>query len=357
MRLFNNFFVDKKVLITGHTGFIGSWLTIFLKELGANIIGYALPPLTPNDNFVKTDLENRITSIIGDIRDYSNLEKIFNKYNPEIIYHLAAQPIVRKSYSIPKETYEINVGGTINILEIFRKSNNAKILINLTTDKVYQNLELDCGYCEDDRLGGYDPYSSSKACSELITSAYRNSFFNNVNNNDEKKISSVRFGNVIGGGDWQIERLVPDILRSINNNEKILIRNPFSVRPWQYVLEPLRGILVLAMKMMNGNNQYSSCWNFGPKMDEIYNVEELVENIFQYMGKDSHLIKKGSEIHLHETNNLLLNIDKAKKYLNWEPKLSFKEAIKMTCNWYKESKIDYDFDVRQIKEYINKIKE
>ncbi|MBN1213829.1 MAG: CDP-glucose 4,6-dehydratase [Candidatus Lokiarchaeota archaeon] len=353
-RIFNNFFNERKILITGHTGFIGSWLTIFLKELGANIVGYALPPLTSDDNYVKAELDKKINSIIGDIRDYSKFKEVVKKNNPEIIYHLAAQPIVRKSYEIPRETYETNIMGTVNILEIFRKIDITKILINLTTDKVYENLELDCGYCEEDRLGGFDPYSSSKACSEIITSAYRNSYYYNFENTINKDVSSVRFGNVIGGGDWQVDRLVPDIMRSIKNNEDILIRNPYSIRPWQYVLEPLRGILILTIKMMEESGQYSSCWNFGPEINKIYSVKQLVESIFQYIGRRSYKLNEVSKEDLHETKNLLLNIEKAKKKLNWEPILNFKDAIEFTCNWYMEQDIDYEFDVKQIKKYINK---
>ena len=224
--LFGNFFAGKTVLLTGHTGFIGSWIAIWLNELNANVIGYALPPHTKDDNFVVTHLENKITSIIADIRDVDKLNSVFEEYNPDIIFHLAAQPIVRKSYQIPKETYDINVGGTVNILEGFRNHESSRILINVTTDKVYENRELICGYRENEPLGGYDPYSSSKACSDLITSAYSQSFFNLDPSQTKKMVASVRSGNVIGGGDWQEDRLIPDCMRSI----KKMMRYVFEIQ-------------------------------------------------------------------------------------------------------------------------------
>jgi len=229
--IFGNFFEEKNILVTGHTGFIGSWLSIWLIELGAKVTGYALSPLTENDNFVVTNLSNKMDNIIGDIRNYDDLKKVFKKSKPEIVFHLAAQPIVRKSYRSPKETYDINIGGTVNVFENFRKCNSSTLLINCTTDKCYENKEFLEGYKEDDRLGGYDPYSSSKACSELITSAYRRSFFSKDSIQINKKVSSVRSGNVIGGGDWQEDRLIPDCMRAILKNEDIVIRNPKAIRP------------------------------------------------------------------------------------------------------------------------------
>ncbi|MHA1491984.1 MAG: CDP-glucose 4,6-dehydratase [Promethearchaeota archaeon] len=356
-RLFGDFFSEKNVLLTGHTGFMGSWLAIWLNELGANVIGYALPPHTQEDNFVVTNLEKKIVNITGDVRNYNKLCDVFKKYKPEIIFHLAAQPIVRKSYAIPKETYDVNVGGTVNILEAFKKNDYCRILINVTTDKCYENREWIWGYREKDRLGGHDPYSSSKACSELITSAYIKSFFNLNSIQNNKIVSSVRSGNVIGGGDWQEDRLIPDCMRAIRNNEDIIIRNPHSIRPWQHVLEPIRGYLILAMKMMSNNPKYSGAWNFGSDNKSIFSVNDIVKKIIQYLGKDKNLLKSNlSSSNLHETKVLLLDCNKSYRYLGWKPELTIDETIKLLCDWYIEEKIDYDYDIKQIKYYIEKVK-
>ncbi len=354
---FGNFFEDKKILITGHTGFIGSWLTIILNELRAKIIGYSLPPLTEKDNFVVTELGNKITHLIGDVRDYEKLKKVFRTHRPEIIFHLAAQPIVRESYSIPKETYDINVGGTVNVFEAFRKQQSSKILINFTTDKVYENLERNRGYNEEDRLGGYDPYSSSKACSELVSNSYRNSFFESVDQKYLKSVSTVRCGNVIGGGDWQKNRLIPDCMRGIISDKEIIIRNPNSVRPWQYVLEPIRGLLMLTRKMWEKNTEFSSSWNFGATDLFFFTVKDIIEKILKYTRKGSYKISSKQESkELHETRLLLLNINKAKKYLGWKPEFSIDNTIEFLCDWYMEEKINYDFDVKQIMEYFRIVK-
>ncbi|MFX1494128.1 MAG: CDP-glucose 4,6-dehydratase [Promethearchaeota archaeon] len=349
--LFENFFEDKNIFITGHTGFIGSWLAIWLNELGAKIVGYSLPPLTKRDNFVVSNLEKEIISFIGDIRNYDKMNNVFKKYQFDIIFHLAAQPIVRKSYLIPKETYDVNVGGTVNIFEIFRKTSSCKILINVTTDKCYENQEKESGYVEDDRLGGYDPYSSSKACSELITTAYRNSFFNK-----DRRASSVRVGNVIGGGDWQEDRLIPDCMRALLNNKEIVIRNPKSIRPWQYVLEPIRGFLSLTKHMWEGNNEYSGAWNFGPDKNSIFTVEEIVNKILKYIGKGNYTyLSDQKDNQFHETKTLLLDCSKSSEYLEWEPKLKIQDTIQFVCDWYMEENVSYDYDIDQIKKYIEKI--
>ncbi|MFX1311125.1 MAG: CDP-glucose 4,6-dehydratase [Promethearchaeota archaeon] len=350
-KLFENFFEDKKIFITGHTGFIGSWLAIWLNELGAKIVGYSLPPLTERDNFVVSNLEKEMISFTGDIRNYDKINKAFKKYQFDIIFHLAAQPIVRKSYLIPKETYDVNVGGTVNVFEIFRKSTSCKILINATTDKCYENQEKESGYVEGDRLGGYDPYSSSKACSELITTAYRNSFFNK-----DRKVSSVRIGNVIGGGDWQEDRLIPDCMRAILNDEEIVIRNPKSIRPWQYVLEPIRGFLSLTKCMGEGNSRYSGAWNFGPDKNSIFTVEEIINKILKYIGKGNYTcLSNQKDNQFHETKVLLLDSSKSAEYLKWEPKLKIQDTIQFVCDWYMEENISYDYNVNQIKNYIEKI--
>ncbi len=354
-KLFTGFFEDKKVLLTGHTGFIGSWLAICLIELGAKVVGYALPPLTKDDNFVVTHLHKRLVNSIGDIRNYSKLLEVFKKNKPEIVLHLAAQPIVRKSYKNPKETYDVNVGGTINIFEAFRKMKTSRILINFTTDKCYENKESLKGYNENDRLGGYDPYSSSKACSELITSAYKSSFFKTHN---KKLVSSIRSGNVIGGGDWQEDRLIPDCMRAFNQNQKIKIRNPEYIRPWQYVLEPLRGILTLAKEMWDLNNIYSGAWNFGPSSNMIFSVKDMVEKVIKCLGKGKYDIIFDEKTNiLHETKYLTLDSSKAEKFLGWKTILNIDDTIKFLCDWYKEDKINYDFDVDQINNYFKKVNE
>jgi len=354
---FGNFFKDKKILITGHTGFIGSWLSIWLNELGANVIGYALPPLTKKDNFVVTKLQEKILSIIGDIRDFDKLKSILKNYKPEIIFHLAAQPIVRASYEIPKDTYDVNIGGTVNIIEAFRRSNTSKVLINITSDKCYENREWIWGYREKDRLGGYDPYSSSKACSELITSAYMRSYFNPNSSKNKKGIASVRSGNIIGGGDWQTDRIIPDCIRAIINNQAIVLRNPNAIRPWQYVLEPIRGYLTLAMRLWEDRKDFSGAWNFGPSNNSIFSVQDVVKNVIQIFGKGSYKSSLPHESNdLYETKILQLDSSKSYRYLGWNTVLNFEEMIRFTCDWYMEEMVDYDFDIRQIKSYFEKCK-
>lgn len=353
---FGNFFAGKTVLLTGHTGFIGSWMSIWLNELNANVIGYALPPRTKDDNFVVTHLEDKITSIIADIRDLDKLNSVFKEYNPDIILHLAAQPIVRKSYQIPKETYDINVSGTINILEAFRNHESSRILIYVSTDKVYKNQEWVWGYRENESLGGYDPYSSSKACSDLITSAYSQSFFNLDPSQTKKRVASVRSGNVIGGGDWQEDRLIPDCMRAIKNNDEICVRNPKSIRPWQHVLEPIRGFLLLATNMWDGNKLFSGAWNFGPDNNSIYSVNDLVEMIIQYLGRGQYRCLTSQELDdLHETVLLMLDNTKAARYLGWTPGINIEDTVKLLCDWYIEENVDYDFDVKQIESYLKLI--
>jgi len=353
-RLFGDFFKGKAVLITGHTGFIGSWLSICLKELKARIIGYALSPYSDKDNFIVANLKDKLTNIYGDVRDFEKLNGIFQEYKPEIIYHLAAQPLVRKSYEIPKETFDVNVGGSVNVFEAFRNTPNSKILINFTTDKCYENLENMNGYCEEDRLGGYDPYSSSKACSELITTAYRKSFFGNNSIKNQKQVSSVRCGNVIGGGDWQEDRLIPDCMKAILNDQEILIRNPDAVRPWQYVLEPIRGMLMLSEKMWANQQNFVGAWNFGPPRSKFYSVQQIVASLIQKMGKGKYTVqKKDSSDDMHETKILLLNSDKAEKHLGWKSKIDITQTLEFVCDWYKEFNVDYDFNSLQIKKYVD----
>jgi CDP-glucose 4,6-dehydratase len=351
-------FKDKMVLVTGHTGFKGSWLSIWLRELGANVIGYALDPYTERDNFVKCSMSDKVIDIRGDIRDYNRIEQVFTEYSPEFVFHLAAQSLVRESYRIPKETYDVNVGGTVNVLENCRLSKSVKVIINVTSDKCYENRELRMGYREDDRLGGYDPYSSSKGCSELVTSAYRRSFFSPENFAGHGKIlSSVRAGNVIGGGDWRTDRIIPDCIRDLENGKEILIRNPDAVRPWQFVLEPLGGYLLLAAKMIENQKKYSGAWNFGPEKTSIIPVKKLVDLVIKYWGNGSWISTEDTTL-MHETHILSLNIEKVKKEMGWFPLLSVDEVVRLTIQWYrfyKQHENMYDFCKTQITDYMNRM--
>ncbi|MHA1268773.1 MAG: CDP-glucose 4,6-dehydratase [Candidatus Helarchaeota archaeon] len=352
MKLFNNFFQGKKVLVTGHTGFKGSWLSIWLKELGADVIGYSLKPYTNNDNFVVTKLGDKIKSIIGDVRDYQNLLNVFKTHKPDIAFHLAAQSLVRFSYKEPKMTFDTNIGGTVNFLECVKQTKSVQVAVIITSDKCYENKEWIWGYRENDPLGGHDPYSTSKACCELITSAYQKSFFKlNSSNKNTKSIFTVRAGNVIGGGDWREDRLISDCIKALKQDKKIEIRNPNSVRPWQFVLEPLGGYLLLTSKMAN-DLKYSGAWNFGPNSSTAISVSKIVNKIIDQWGSGT-WVNLSKSTDKHETKFLRLDISKAQLLLNWSPVLDINETIKMTVDWYKEDLPDYEFDVKQIKEYIS----
>jgi CDP-glucose 4,6-dehydratase len=348
LNMFNNFFKDKTVLVTGHTGFKGSWLSIWLNELGANVIGYALDPYTDRDNFVLTGLSHKLEDIRADIRDFKTLDSIFEKYQPKIVFHLAAQPLVRESYSNPRETYETNVMGTINVLEAARNSKSVEVLINVTSDKCYENNEWIWPYRENDRLGGKDPYSSSKACSELVTQAYRDSFFSGK---DKVAVATVRAGNVIGGGDWAKDRLVPDCIRALENQKIIRVRSPKSIRPWQFVLEPLFGYLELAHKLSLDPKKFSGAWNFGPNNESIVTVKELVEQLISKWGSGdwANLSKINKN---HEARMLTLDINKALYYLDWKPLLTLDKTLDFTIAWYQSDESNYDFNVRQINQYL-----
>ena len=355
--MFGNVFKNKIVLVTGHTGFKGSWLCIWLKELGANVVGYALEPYTERDNFVVSGLEDKITHIVEDVREFQKLSKVFEEYKPEFVFHLAAQAIVRESYLNPKGTYDVNVGGTVNVLECCRITDSVRVVINVTSDKCYENKEWVWGYRENDPMGGYDPYSSSKGCSELITAAYRNSFFNPVDfEKHEKALSSVRAGNVIGGGDWQKDRIIPDCIRALENDKPIEIRSPRATRPWQHVLEPLSGYLLLASKMYEEPQKFCGAWNFGPNQDSIITVGEIADMIVSKWGSGS-WSDKSDKNEPHEANLLSLDISKAKTYLKWSTVWDAATTIQKTVEWYKEySRIDpYQICVKQIDEYVLKM--
>ena len=354
--MFHTIFKGKTVLVTGHTGFKGSWLCIWLKELGANVVGYALEPYTERDNFVVSGLKDKITHITGDVRDFQKLSKVFEEYQPEFVFHLAAQAIVRESYESPKGTYDINVGGIVNVLECCRITDSVRVIINVTSDKCYENKEWVWGYRENDPMGGYDPYSSSKGCSELITAAYRKSFFNPIEfEKHGKSLSSVRAGNVIGGGDWQKDRIIPDCIRALESNKPIEIRNPNATRPWQHVLEPLSGYLLLASKMRKEPQKFCGAWNFGPNQDSIITVGEIADMIVAKWGRGS-WIDKSDKSEPHEANLLSLDISKAKTYLKWATVWDTAKTIEKTVEWYKEyGRVDqYQICVKHINEYTSK---
>ena len=353
MKNFNNVYKGKRVLVTGHTGFKGSWLSIWLKELGAEVIGYSLEPYTEKDNFVLSHLSEKIVDIRGDIRDRKHLREIFDKYQPEIVFHLAAQPLVRLSYDIPVETYETNLMGTINIMEEIRNCENTKIGIMITTDKCYENKEQIWGYRENEAFGGYDPYSSSKGACEIAIQSWRNSFFNPKDYEKHgKSIASVRAGNVIGGGDWAKDRIVPDCIRALEEEKDIEIRSPKSIRPWEHVLEPLSGYLLLGQRMMEDPIKYCEGWNFGPNLDAIVNVWEVAEKIVKNYGKGN--LKDISDPNaLYEAKLLLLDITKSRFELGWKPTLTIGESIELTTEWYRRylNEDVYQLCVEQIKKY------
>lgn len=333
--LFNHFYEGKRVLVTGHTGFKGSWLSIWLHALGAEVIGVALPPTTEKDNYVLSGIGKKIKAdIYADIRNRQNIRKIFQEQQPDIVFHLAAQPLVRLSYEQPVETYETNVMGTINILEAIRATESVKTGIMITTDKCYENKEQIWGYRENEPMGGYDPYSSSKGAAEIAISSWRRSFFNPKEYSlHQKSIASVRAGNVIGGGDWSKDRIIPDCIKALENGQAIEIRNPNAVRPWQHVLEPLSGYMLLANKMWNEPTKYCEGWNFGPKAENITRVWDVAKTLITYYGKGE-LKDVSNPNALHEANLLMLDISKAKFCLGWEPKLNMDQCIALTTDWY-----------------------
>ena len=347
-----NFWKGKKVFITGHTGFKGGWLSIWLAESGAKVTGYSLKPETNPSLFKSCSIEKKINSIIGDVRDEKKLKKTILEAEPDIVFHLASQPLVLKSYENPVETYEINLMGTVNILNAMRDISSVKAFINVTSDKCYANDENLKAFKENDSMGGYDPYSSSKACSELITAAYRSSFFKSI-----VAIATARAGNVIGGGDWAENRIIPDFIKKIQQKQKLVIRNPESIRPWQFVLEPLNGYLMLAEKLFQNSLDYAESWNFGPNKKDDKTVEWLISKFDKEYGDgngNSFQIVSSKES-IHESKYLKLDCSKSIGRLNWSPKLSIEKSISMTCDWYrnfyKDNQDMYSFSVKQIKQY------
>ena len=322
------FYKGKRIFITGHTGFKGSWLCRILANAGAKVTGYSLNPPTNPSLFKESGIENSIISIIGDIRDYEFLKKVFDDVQPEIVFHLAAQPIVRDSYKDPKYTYETNVIGTVNILECIRNSDCVKSFLNVTTDKVYENNDLDDHrFMEDEKLDGFDPYSNSKSCSELVTHAYKKSFLKNTS------ISTARAGNVIGGGDFANDRIIPDCVRAVENNKEIVVRNPYSTRPYQHVLEPLFAYLMIA-QMQYEDEKYQGWYNIGPDDIDCFQTGALVDLFCKYWSDNARWVSKydGGP---HEASFLKLDCTKLKKIFNWNPRWNLEKAIEKTVEWYK----------------------
>ncbi len=354
MKNFNNIYKNKTVLVTGHTGFKGSWLSIWLHELGANVIGYALDPQSEKDIFVVSNLNQKLIDVRGDIRDRDKLYAVFKKYQPEYVFHLAAQPLVRYSYEEPVETWDVNVMGSIYVMEAFKKCETSKYAVMITTDKCYENREQIWGYKENDPLGGFDPYSSSKGACEIAIQSYRNSFFNpDTYNIHGKAIASARAGNVVGGGDWAQDRIVPDLIRSFELKTALAIRSPSATRPWQHVLEPVSGYLLLGQKLTEDPFKYSTSWNFGPEFELNKTVWEIV-NIFKNILKDLIITDvSGYTQDRHEAKLLFLDITKAKTQLGWIPTLSLERTIAMTLDWYMKYKEQdgYKLSLDQIKEF------
>jgi CDP-glucose 4,6-dehydratase len=343
-----DFWQGKRVFLTGHTGFKGSWLALWLQSLGADVKGYSLNPPTSPSLFNEAKIDSLIESCVGDIRDQDNLRESMLSFNPDILIHMAAQPLVRHSYDAPIETYEVNVIGTAKVLEVARSCSNLKAIVNITTDKCYENDGRPQGYKENDPMGGYDPYSSSKGCAELVTSSYRRSFLQDQGIG----LASVRAGNVIGGGDWANDRLIPDILKSFENGSSVVVRNPKATRPWQHVLEPLSGYLVLAQKLYQNPKEYAEGWNFGPNEQDVKPVDWILDKMVSKWPNSSWELDKNSSP--HEAGFLKLDISKAKSKLGWNPLWSLSDTLEKIVHWHQAWLNKEDMQVvclAEIKEY------
>ena len=355
------FWRGKRVFLTGHTGFKGSWMSLWLQSLGARVTGYALKPTTNPNLFDVANVAGGMRSVIGDVRDLQYLQKTMHETMPEIVIHMAAQPLVRYSYINPVETYSTNVMGSVHLLEAVRNIQGVKAVIIVTSDKCYKNREWLWGYREDETMGGYDPYSSSKGCAELVTAAYRSSFFNPKSYQEHGvAVASVRAGNVIGGGDWAEDRLIPDFIRAIVAGKRLAIRSPNAIRPWQHVLEPLSGYLLLAEKLYTDGNLFSEAWNFGPDDNDAKSVEWIVNHLVSHWGDGANFSIDTSAASLHEAHFLKLDCSKAKMQLGWKPQWNVDETIERICAWHKahlsgQNMKDYVLD--EIKQYqLNMLK-
>ena len=353
--IFHDFYRGKRVLVTGHTGFKGSWLSIWLHELGAEVVGVAQDPFTERDNFVLSGIGQKIKADIrANIRDGERIKEIFRQYQPEIVFHLAAQPLVRLSYDIPVETYQTNVMGTIHILEAIRFTDSVKVGVMITTDKCYENREQIWGYRENEPMGGYDPYSSSKGAAEIAIASWRRSFFNPEEYEKHgKSIASVRAGNVIGGGDWALDRIIPDCIKALEAGKPIEIRSPKAIRPWQHVLEPLSGYMLLAQKMWDAPVKYCEGWNFGPRAESITNVWDVASMVIEDYGSGE-LKDLSDPDALHEAKLLMLDISKAKFQLGLEPIMDINQCIALSVDWYKNYNVYniYQLCVEHIERYL-----
>ncbi len=325
----SEFWKGKKVLITGHTGFKGSWLSLWLQQLGAKVVGYALEPPTDPSIFEVARVAEGMTSVIGDIRDLDNFRSVMQEHRPEIVIHMAAQPLVRESYEDPIGTLSSNVMGTAHMLEAVKATDSVRVVVSITSDKCYENKEWIWGYREIDRLGGYDPYSASKACAELVVSSYRNSFFNQSG----VSLASTRAGNVIGGGDWAKDRLIPDIMRAVMEDRPVVIRNPHATRPWQHVLEPLNGYLMVAERLWEEGNAFAEGWNFGPNDEDVKPVSWICDHITRLWSDEATWELDGGD-HPHENTLLKLDCSKAKARLGWHPKLDLATALAWIVEWF-----------------------
>jgi CDP-glucose 4,6-dehydratase len=355
MQDLKSFYKNRKVLVTGHTGFKGSWLTIWLNQLGADVVGIALDPKTDRDLFILSGLSENIKDYRQDIRNLDKIREILTQENPEVVFHLAAQALVLPGYEKPVPTFETNIMGTVNILEACRHTPSVKQIVIVTTDKVYENKETMTGYKETDPLGGYDPYSASKAAAEIVTQSYRLSFAQSPNQSINQSIATARAGNVIGGGDWSEYRLIPDCIRSLEAKEPVIVRNPQAVRPWQHVLEPLGGYLLIAIKMSEDPEKYSGPWNFGPRQEDNASVKDVADMMISLWGNGEWNPERRAG-DLHEAGLLRLNISKSEDILGWHPVLDFREAVQWTAEWYKayrEADV-YKLCMDQIERYTEK---
>ena len=354
--MLTNFWQGKRVFITGHTGFKGSWLSLWLHNMGAIVQGYALAPPTNPSLFIVSKLNEKISSEEGDVRDDAHLYKIIRQFKPEIVFHLAAQSLVRLSYESPFETYSTNIMGTVSLLEAVRNVADIKAVVNITSDKCYENQEWLWGYRESEPMGGFDPYSSSKGCAELITASYRRSFFNPDKYSEHGcALASARAGNVIGGGDWAADRLLPDILKAFSNQQNVTIRNPNAIRPWQHVLEPLSGYLMLAEKLYLDGPLYSEAWNFGPKEENTQSVKWILDYLTSKWGGGATWQLDETE-QPHEANCLKLDCSKAKMKLGWRPLWALDHTLSRTVNWHKawlQGADMYEHTMTEISDYMH----
>lgn len=355
--IFDNFYCGKRVLVTGHTGFKGSWLSIWLHELGAEVVGVSQEPFTNRDNYVLSGIGHKMMADLrSDICDGQKMKEIFQKYQPEIVFHLAAQPLVRYSYEQPVETYEANVMGTIHVMEAIRATSSVKVGVMITTDKCYDNKEQMRGYKEDDPFGGYDPYSSSKGACEIAIQSWRRSFFNPEDYGKKHHVSlaSVRAGNVIGGGDWALDRIIPDCIKALEQDKVIDIRSPKAIRPWEHVLEPLSGYMLLAKKQWEHPTEFCEGWNFGPESESVSTVWEVATELIKNYGKGK--LKDSSDPNaVHEAKLLMLDITKAKTKLGWKPRMNMQQCMELVADWYKRYQTEdvYQLCVEEIDKFIN----